>query len=94
MSLQTKLLKKYGTTGSEPQPNEPEPETYIEPVQLDLAEFNSSPEVTKFTTEVFPSRTQARVAAIPLGVFIRPYACEVSLPDRVDTRHRPAEHDR
>lgn len=77
MSLQTKLLKKYGKGGNEQQSQETELEQYAEPVQIDLNEFNSSPEVTRFTTEVFPSRTQSRVTSIPLGVFVRPYACEV-----------------
>lgn len=77
MSLQTKLLKKYGRNGNEQQSQEVELEQHTNPVQLDLNEFNSSPEITRFTTEAFPSRIQARVVSIPLGVFVRPYACEV-----------------
>ena len=77
MSLQTKLLKKYGRTTNEKSDTEVHEENTVEPVQLDLAEFNSSPEVTCFTTEVFPSRSQSKAVSIPLGVFIKPYACDV-----------------
>ena len=47
----------------------------------ELVQFNSSPEIVTPVTEVFPSRTQHKSISMPLGVFIRPYGCEVNLSD-------------
>ena len=44
----------------------------------ELVQFNSSPEIITPVTEVFPSRNQHKSVNMPLGVFIRPYGCDVS----------------